>query len=168
MSYFNFGYIRHCLEALFPKRVEFTHRFYERFFQLEPAAKHLFSQGAHRQGVFLYASMTMLATCLGAGRDLTDELAEFGRLHARVSVDESMFPAFGQAFLETMIEFLPDHDPHEIAAAWHPTWEKVSAALIDGIRDGRAQQRAAVRVFGSRDSDEAASKAAPRATTGIR
>lgn len=127
--------VQHCMEDLYLARLEFPRRFYERLFRRAPDIEKLFSQDKNRQSLMLYAVMSMVVSCLNAGKDLSDELAKFGRLHVRAGVQEDMFPVFGQAFLDTMVEFLPHRQAEVLERAWTQTYQRIAEGVIAGMRD---------------------------------
>lgn len=127
------GLIRACLSDLYSVRIEFSRRFYDRFFEQVPEARRLFVHNQDKQALMLYAAVAMTMRGIESGRDLDKELIEFGKRHARLGVKQEMFPIFGSTFLETLIEFLPDHDHPMIARAWWGGFTDMSTPIIAGM-----------------------------------
>lgn len=127
--------IQHCMEDLSLSRLEFPRRFYERLFRRAPEIEKLFTKDRTRQSLMLYAVMAMVVSCMRSGKDVSGELGQFGRRHARVGVREEMFPIFGQAFIDTMVEFLPHRHAEVLERAWTPTFARISTGVIAGTRN---------------------------------
>jgi len=149
--------IGRCLDELFPARAEFAERFYLRFFHAHPEARALFVHDPVRQQKAIYAVMSMMLSCICAGRDLGEAFAGFGRAHVRAGVREDMFPAFGAAFHATMRDFLPHQDAAALARAWDGVWPELASGVIGGMRERRREAREETRLFhrvpASRDPD---------------
>lgn len=143
----NAAVVSTCMEALFPIRHQFADRFYARLFHQMPQVRELFVHDPRRQNTMLFSVISMVLKGMDAGRNMTVEMAEFGRLHAKAGVREEQFPVFGAVFLETLIEFLPDMDHPRIAKAWWGVYTDVYEAIIEGMKAERALQATDRRVF---------------------
>lgn len=153
MTLTNAGLIRACLSNIYSQRVEFAHKFYERFFQQAPQAKRLFIHDAGKQELMLYAAISMTMRGLETGRNLDNELIEFGRRHARLGVKQEYFPVFGSVFLETLIEFLPEWDHPQVAKAWWGSFTDMSTPIIAGMLAEQKMMDADKRLF-RKEADE--------------
>ena len=136
-----------CIEDLCGVRCVFTDRFYKRLFEELPEARPMFVHDPKRQEMMLFAVVSMMLKRLEAGRDLHEEMFEFGRIHRRVGVREEMFPVFGSVFLEVLIEFLPEYDNPDLAEAWWGVYTPIYEAIIDGMRADALDKARARRLF---------------------
>ncbi|MEC7763203.1 MAG: globin domain-containing protein [Pseudomonadota bacterium] len=133
MTFENAAVIRESLSQLYGVRTEFSRRFYDRFFEQVPEARRLFVHNQEKQALMLYAAIAMTTRGIESGRDLDNELIEFGKRHARLGVKQEMFPIFGSTFLETLIEYLPDSNHPRIARAWWGAFTDMSTPIIAGM-----------------------------------
>ena len=154
----NAGLISACLDQLYPVKSDFSNRFYRNFFRKVPWAEALFIHDPKKQEVMLFAVMSMVARGFDSGRDMKDELNQFGRGHARLGVREEMFPVFGAVFLETLIEFLPDWDHPQLARAWWGTFTELSEQVIAGMREERELRLVHSRLFTRERGQQAAAQ----------
>ncbi|WP_171042868.1 globin domain-containing protein [Maritimibacter alexandrii] len=155
MPFENAGLIRACLSDLYSVRIEFSRRFYDRFFEQVPEARRLFVHNQDKQALMLYAAVAMTMRGMESGRDLDGELIEFGKRHARLGVKQDMFPIFGSTFLETLIEYLPHHDHPKIAKAWWGGFTDMSTPIIAGMIAEQEEMMADKRLF-RKEAEESA------------
>ena len=91
--------VRECIGQVYAAREAFAARFYERFFRELPAARRLFVHDTKRQEMMLYSVLAMATRGLEKGRNLDEEMNEFGRRHAHIGAKEAYFPVFGPPIL---------------------------------------------------------------------
>lgn len=148
MSMGNAEIIAVCMDQLFAVRQAFSKRFYRRLFDAMPEVQGLYVNDPKRQEMMLFAVVSMVVKGFQSGRDLRREMFEFGRIHRRSGVTEAMFPVFGTAFLETLIEFLPEFDHPGLARAWWAVYTEMYEAIVEGMRADATALPAAHRLFG--------------------
>lgn len=142
--------ISRLLRQLYSVQPAFSKRFYDKFFAELPRARRLFPPDPKRQELVLYATMTVLVRALENQEDLDRELIEFGRQHARIGVEEHFFGIFGNIFLDTMLEFLPELHDHTLVSAWHEAFEDISSIVMVGCAVEQSKRELDGKLFARR------------------
>lgn len=124
-------------ELIRPRISEFSQRFYDHLFGINPDFQKLFPADMTAQRVrfvqFWAATLGML--------DRLDEceasFQQLGRRHISYGVRPADFAAVGQALLATLPEFLQDYTPED-EVAWATLYGEVSAAMISNMEQNAA------------------------------
>jgi hemoglobin-like flavoprotein len=122
--------IRGSFDAIWPFRRKFAGLFYNRFFELAPDTKVLFSGDLDRQHLKL---MDMVAAIVGAldQREMFQSLIRYSaHQHARLGVKSSHFVAFGEALIWSLQQqFGPAFTP-EVREAWTALYASVKNEMM--------------------------------------
>lgn len=113
--------------------------FYNRLFEIEPAARDLFhATDMARQRRAVIEALTFVVDELGKPEALLPVLRDLGRRHAAYGLRDAHFEAVGAALLWTLAQGLgPDWSP-KAEAAWTEAYGLVAAAMREGAREAAA------------------------------
>ena len=132
--------IRRSFDAMWPIRRRLADTCYQRFFELAPDARAMFSSDMERQQLKL---MDMIAALVGAldQRELFQSLiSHSGRQHAQVGVREAQNAAFGEALIWSMERQYGAAFTPELKEAWSTLYATVQTEMM---RAGTQQAGAA-------------------------
>jgi hemoglobin-like flavoprotein len=122
--------IRHSFDTIWPVHGEIATLFYERFFELAPDARRLFSNDMERQRLKL---MDMIAAIVGSldQRELFQSIiVSTGRHHARFGVTAAHFVAFGEALIWSLERQFGAAFTPELREAWMTLYESVRSLMM--------------------------------------
>lgn len=124
----------HRLQPVVP-RVAST--FYQRLFELDPGARHLFRGVDHEEQVEkLTQSLTLIVDLLEAPEELIPELSRLGRRHQGYGVTDRNYDLLGDALLATLRTATGSDWNIELQDAWIEAYTLISSIMK------RAGQRA--------------------------
>ena len=129
--------IRRSFDAIWPVRRKLADRFYRRFFELAPDARHLFTGDLERQHRKL---MDMIAAIVGAldERDLFQSLIRHtGRQHADYGVKPPHFVAFGDALIWSLEQQFGSTFTPELREAWIALYDIVRKQMIVAAKEAK-------------------------------
>ncbi|MZR14214.1 hypothetical protein GQE99_14420 [Maritimibacter sp. DP07] len=136
-----------CLEFIYPRRSEFSARFYDNMFVALPQAKKLFVSDRSQQEKLLFHAIANIERSMMNGKSPDRDLIEFGRMHAHAGVKREYFAVFGEIFLSTMIEFLPNKNRKILVAAWWSSYNEIAEIMIAGMELEKTKKRFEHNVF---------------------
>ncbi|MDH4185810.1 MAG: hypothetical protein OEV08_02320 [Nitrospira sp.] len=130
------------LESLVP---ELSERFYQRFFELAPAARSLFKgSDAFRQRKF--ANLFITFRSLEYLERVVPVLAEMGKRHRVYHRQFHMFMLpMKQALLETLETVMGSDYTADVAKAWESVYDDVAAIMIEAVRPADVERRSETR-----------------------
>lgn len=118
-------------------REPFQVDFYEAFFRRAPDARQMFREDIVGQGMRFMTTMQAIVENLGTD-DLADKLADLGRSHAVLGVQERHFAPMREALVETLAKTLGDDWHEEIGATWRKAFDEMAEAMIANGTDRAA------------------------------
>jgi hemoglobin-like flavoprotein len=122
--------IRRSFDAMWPIRRRLADACYQRFFELAPEARAMFSSDLERQQLKL---MDMIAALVGAldQRDLFQSLiSHSGRQHAKLGVRAAQYAAFGEALIWSMERQFGAAFTPELKQAWSTLYATVQTEMM--------------------------------------
>lgn len=130
--------IRSGYERIRPRISDFSERFYDHLFALNPDYRNLFPPDMTLQRVRFVQFWTATLGMLDRLDECEATFQQLGRSHASYGVKPSDFAVVGQALLATLPEFLAgDYTPDD-AAAWAILYGEVSAGMISNMEQNAA------------------------------
>lgn len=129
--------VRESWERLAPVVPRVAHTFYQRLFELEPAAKALFRSVNHDAQVEkLTLSISTIVASLDDPETLIPHLSQLGRQHQAYGVTDRNYEVLGDALLGTLRTTLGNDWTAELHDAWVEAYTLISSVMK------RAGQRA--------------------------
>jgi len=129
--------VRESWEQLAPVVPRVAATFYQRLFELEPAARMLFRSVNHASQVEkLTASLSTIVAALDTPETLIPELSRLGRRHQEYGVTDRNYEVLGAALLGTLRTTLGSGWTPELQEAWVEAYTLISSVMK------RAGQRA--------------------------
>jgi hemoglobin-like flavoprotein len=111
-----------------PVAVQSARFFYDKLFELDPAAERLFAhtewETQNRKLMEMFAEIVRL---LDRPNELVTEVADLGRRHVHYGVQESQYDSVGTALLWTLEQGLGQDFTPETRDAWTEAYQLVSA-----------------------------------------
>lgn len=103
--------------------------FYERLFELDPAARSLFTGNMQEQG----ANLMRMLNKVVQGMDRLDEtiplVEELGRRHAEYGVMDEHYDAVGEALLWTLEQGVGEEFTPQVREAWASAYELIASTM---------------------------------------
>lgn len=137
LSYHQRERIRAGYEQIRPRMSEFSARFYDHLFGINPDFRNLFPSDMAGQ---LVRFVQFWSTTIGMVDRLDEcELSfqQLGRRHVTYGVRPGDYAVVGEALLKTLPEFLSDYTLED-EAAWATFYGEVSAAMIRNMEQNAA------------------------------
>lgn len=138
LSYWEREEIRSGFERIKPRIGEFSVRFYDHLFAINPGYRALFPADLTVQRVRFVQIWSTVLGMLDRLDECEVSFRQLGQRHIAYGVKPSDFPVVGQALLATLPEFLADEFTPEVEAAWATLYSEVSAAMISNMEQNAA------------------------------
>ena len=111
-----------------PMAVPSARYFYDKLFELDPEASHLFARtNMEAQGKKVMDMFAEIVRTLDQPETLVAEVADLGRRHVQYGVRESQYDSVGTALLWTLEQGLGEAFTPEVRDAWTEAYLYVSA-----------------------------------------
>jgi hemoglobin-like flavoprotein len=126
--------IRESVQRIHDSQDNFGDRFYQRFFERQPAAKKFFREiHLPRQAVILTMQLSVIqAYYHGNSRAAGQYLQILGSRHRALGVPRELYPEFRDTLLETLEGFLGDDWTAELATEWRAAIDAASEKMFEG------------------------------------
>ncbi len=139
----NVDLIKASLERLESLEEIFGARFFAKLFTKNPHFRPLFSESTleYTRDNLLHMIRELVGYFCEPDT-LEDHLLELGHRHAIAGARQEHFPAFGEAFVETMADVLGPEWTREMAAAWDEAYHLIAAIMKQGMTATTRQESA--------------------------
>ena len=122
--------ITKSFDELWPLRRNLAAKFYTRFFENAPEAKHLFSADMERQYLKLMDTIAAIVGGLNDRSLFESIISHTARQHARFGVTASQLAAFGDALIWGLEQQFGSAFTSEMRQAWIELYEDVQTQMI--------------------------------------
>ncbi len=107
--------------------------FYDRLFEIAPAARALFPKDMTAQREKLTDTLAFAVRHLGGGRDLEGALVELARRHVAYGARPEHFGPVGEALMHALREATPGGLTADQERAWAMTYATIEAAMVPAM-----------------------------------
>ena len=121
--------VQSTISVLLQHQKRFTQDLYRRLFALAPAAEGLFHGDMESQGQMLAHMMQFLVHAMSRLETMTLGLRDLGRRHHGYGVAAAYYPAFRQAFLESVRGILDERHTAQVEKAWADTIDRIIGSM---------------------------------------
>jgi hemoglobin-like flavoprotein len=135
------GRIRESFDGMGLARRKVAEAFYQRLFEIMPAARAMFPQNMERLHLKLMDTIAALVGALDNPDMFQSIIDQIGREHARFGVTPSHLTAFGDALLWTWEQHFGSAFTPEVRQAWITLYEAVRSDMLRAIEADRSQRR---------------------------
>ncbi len=121
--------VQSTIGILLQHQQRFTQDLYRRLFALAPSAERLFRGDMESQGQMLAHMMQFLVHAMSRPEIMTLGLRDLGRRHDGYGVAAEYYPAFRQAFLESVRGVLGERHTPQVEKAWADTIDMIIESM---------------------------------------
>jgi hemoglobin-like flavoprotein len=122
--------ITQSFDEMWPIRRNLAVRFYERFFEAIPDARHLFPNDMEKQHLKLMDTIAAIVGAIEEHALCQSIISNTARKHARFGVTSSQLAAFGDALILSLEEQFGSAFTPELRQAWIALYEFVQTEMI--------------------------------------
>ncbi len=134
--------VRQSWAKVQPHIHEASRIFYDRLFELDPAARSLFGRVDMReQGAKFMAMLGSIISSLDRAQSLVSDAASLGRRHTAYGVKPEQYESVGAALIWMLDRMLGPEFTPEVRAAWMETYAIVAAVMERAAGGGVAAGR---------------------------
>ncbi len=105
--------------------------FYERLFEVDPAARSLFTGNMEEQGANLMRMLNKVVRGLDRPEATTPLMEELGRRHAEYGVMDEHYDAVGEALLGALEQGLGEDFTPQVREAWASAYKLIASTMKD-------------------------------------
>ncbi len=122
--------VRESWAKVLPSVGEASRLFYERLFELDPAARAMFGHVDMReQGAKFMGMLGSIVGSLDRAQSLVADAASLGRRHTAYGVKPEQYESVGAALIWMLDQMLGEEFTPEVRAAWMETYALVAAVM---------------------------------------
>jgi hemoglobin-like flavoprotein len=119
------------LELVKPKANAIANSFYDRFFELTPSARALFTGDMERQGTMLITSLNLAVSGLSDPEEVLMSIRNLGGQHVSYGVQPAQYQPFSESFLWALEQHLGVDFTPALKAAWQEAFETLITAMLE-------------------------------------
>jgi class 3 adenylate cyclase/hemoglobin-like flavoprotein len=121
--------VQSTIGLLLQHQQRFTQNLYRRLFALAPSAEGLFRSDMESQGEMLSHTMQFLVHAMSRPEIMLLGLRDLGQRHDGYGVTAEYYPAFRQAFLESVRGILGERHTPQVEKAWADTMDMIIESM---------------------------------------